>query len=76
VAGRVPANCECIVSYTARRSWDFKPYLSHAEVRIERLGEQLGYATYHLEGGGGLALSKFDSTGEKMDPIIDELLAR
>jgi len=68
--------CEVTLTYTALRSWDFKPYLSHAELRLWRDGLQIGAADYHLKGKGGLTFSKFGSTREKMDPVIDSLLAR
>ena len=32
-------------------------------------------ASYHLNGGGGLALNKWASVKSKMDPVLDELLA-
>lgn len=68
--------CDVTLTYTALRSWDFKPYLSHAELRLWRGGRQIGSADYHLKGKGGLTFSKFGSTREKMDPVIDSLLAR
>jgi hypothetical protein len=30
---------------------------------------------YHLKGGGGLSVMKWQGTASKMDPVIDELLA-
>jgi hypothetical protein len=63
------------LTYTALRSWDFKPYLSHAELRLWKGGRQIGYAEYHLNGGGGLDLGKWRGTKAKMDPVIDKLLA-
>jgi hypothetical protein len=68
--------CDVTLTYTALRSWDFRPYLSHAELRLWRAGRQIGSADYHLKGKGGLTFSKFASTREKMDPVIDSLLAR
>jgi hypothetical protein len=68
------SHCEFIVTYTARQSWDFANYLTHAELRLERQGLQIAYAEYHLKGGGGLSLMKWQGTKTKMDPVIDELL--
>ena len=73
--GAAPEDCKFILNYTARRSWDFAPYLSHAEVRLEADGLQVAYAEYHLKGGGGFSLMKWQSTKTKMDPVIDRLLA-
>jgi hypothetical protein len=66
--------CETTLTYTALRSWDFKPYLSHAELRLWRGGTQIGSAEYHLNGKGGFALTKWQGTKAKMDPVIDQLL--
>lgn len=51
------------------------PYLSHAELRLEKGGHRIAYAEYHLRGKGGLSLSKWQGTKTKMDPVIDQLLA-
>lgn len=71
-----PDRCEYILTYTALRSWDVTPYLSHAELRIEKGGRQIAYTEYHLKGKGGLSPRKWDGTKEKMDPVIDELLKK
>lgn len=65
---------EYIVSYVAFRHWDFAPYLADATVRIERNGDLLGYAEYHMQAGGAWAIDKWKSTKSKMDPVIDQLL--
>jgi hypothetical protein len=70
-----PPDCDFIVTYTARRSWDFAPYLSHAEIRVERDGLQVGYGEFHLRGKGGYSMFKWQSTKTKMDPVIDRLFA-
>ncbi len=50
-------------------------YLSHAELHLLRNGRQIASAEYHLNGKGGLALTKFKGMNSKMDPVIDQLLA-
>ncbi len=69
-----PSNCEYVVTYTANQNWDLRMYMYHAEVRIEKDGRYVASATYDLAGKGGLALTKYQSTKTKMDPIIDEML--
>lgn len=70
-----PKSCEVILTYTALRSWDFTPYLSHAELWLRNQeGRQIAYAEYHLQAGGGLMLTKWASVKSKMDPVIDKLL--
>ena len=73
--GEQSNRCEYVLTYTALRSWDLKPYLSHAELRMEKSGRKVASAEYHLRGRGGWALTKFRGTRAKMDPVIDELLA-
>lgn len=73
--GTPPRECEFVLRYTARRSWDLASYMAHAELHLERSGQPLASAIYHLRGGGGYALTKYDSTRKKMNPVIDELLA-
>lgn len=73
--GNPPASCEYVVDYTALRSWDFKPYLSHAEIRITEHGRLVASATYHLNGKGGFDMGKWRGTKAKMDPVMDKLLA-
>ncbi|MDR2365528.1 MAG: Sbal_3080 family lipoprotein [Zoogloeaceae bacterium] len=74
-SGKKPEHCEFVLNYTALRSWDISPYLSHAELRITRNYRPVATATYHLEGKGGLSLMKWEGTKAKMDPVIDQLFA-
>ena len=75
VASEDAKPCDATLTYTALRTWDLAPYLSHAELRLWRDGRQIGSANYHLNGGGGLPLMKWQGTKTKMDPVIDQLLA-
>jgi hypothetical protein len=74
VYGTPPPRCEFLLTYTALRSWDLAPYLSHAELRLEKAGRRVAYAEYHLNGKGGFSLMKWQGTAAKMEPVIDELL--
>jgi hypothetical protein len=71
----MPEHCDAILTYTARRSWDFVTYLSHAEIWLELDGLTVGYAKYHLRAKGGFSLLKWRGTRSKIDPVLDELLA-
>ncbi len=71
-----PNECEYILTYTALKSWDFTTYLHHAELRLERNGQKVATAQYHLRNKGGLSLMKWQSTQTKMDPVIDQLLGK
>lgn len=72
--GNLPSECEYHLSYYCERTWDLATYMHHAELRLYRGQAQIGYAEYHLNGGGGFSMMKWDSTKKKMDPVIDELL--
>lgn len=74
-SGEAPAACEFVVTYTAFQNWDMAVYLTDAEIWLRRRGQQIAYARYHLKGQGGLALTKWQGTRTKMDPVIDELLS-
>ena len=76
VINGVDQSCSVTCTYTALRSWDFTPYLSHAELLLRnKNGKRIAYAEYHLVNGGGFALNKWASTDSKMNPVIDKLLA-
>ncbi|MGS2723229.1 Sbal_3080 family lipoprotein [Porticoccus sp. GXU_MW_L64] len=74
--GQRPAHCKFWLTYTALRSWDFSPYLSHAELRLFKDHSRIGYADYHLKGKGGFALNKWASVKSKMTPVINQLLGQ
>lgn len=71
----VPKHCEFYLEYTALRSWDVAPYLSHAELKLYKGTDVIGSAEYHLHLKGGLSLTKWKGTATKMEPVIDQLLA-
>ncbi len=71
----LPSECEYRLSYMCERTWDMAMYMHHAELRLYRTKAQVGYAEYHLKGGGGFSLMKWESTKKKMGPVIDELLS-
>ena len=69
-----PKYCEYHLTYTAFKHWDFASYLHHAEVRLYRGQTEIADAEYHLNGKGGFSLTKWQSVGTKMDPVMDQLL--
>lgn len=62
------------VRYSALRSWDVVPYLSKAEIYIEKDGVLVGSAEYRLRGKGGFSPMKWAGTQSKIDPVMDALL--
>jgi hypothetical protein len=73
-SGNLPPECGHHLTYYCERTWDMVAYMHHAELRLYRGKEQIGYAEYHLVGKGGLSPMKWQDTKTKMDPVIDELL--
>lgn len=63
-----------VVTYTAKRRWDMGIYLVDATISIQKEGHRLAHAHYHLRNGGGLSLTKWQSTKTKIDPVLDKLL--
>ncbi len=70
-----PVGNAYVVRYTARQSWDMAMYMTDATIWIYRNDREVASAVYHLKGGGGLSLMKWQGTSTKIDPVIDELLA-
>jgi hypothetical protein len=70
----LPESCEYVVTYTATQTWDLAMVLKDAEIWIHKSGEQVAYGNYHLKGGGGLSLMKWQGAEKKILPMIDELL--
>ena len=62
------------IRYSARRSWDFATYLSLAYVNIYKGNKLVAEGNYHLIGGGGFSLFKWQGTETKLAPMYDELL--
>ncbi len=74
VNGDASRRCEFVLYYTALRSWDMKPYLSHAELRLRQNRQLIASADYHLRGKGGFSVMKWSSTESKIGPVVDKLL--
>lgn len=70
---KMPGSCNYRMTYTALQSWDFTPYLSHAELHLYKGYAKIGEGIFHLNGKGGLDLSKFNSTRDKMAPVVQQM---
>lgn len=73
--GRMPEECEYKMTYVAYQKWDIATYMRDAEVKVYTQGRQIGYAHYHLRGGGGFSLMKWMGSKSKMTPVMDELFS-
>ena len=73
--GTPPNDCEYVVTYTTRQSWDVVPNLSYAEVKIREDRQTVASAKYQHNGGSmSLSPMKWAETRDKMQPVIDEML--
>lgn len=66
--------CEYTMLYSALKSWDFKPYLSHANFEIYQGNRVVSKGVFHLNLKGGLTFSKYGDTASKINPVIDQML--
>ncbi len=48
--------------------------LKDAEIWIHKEREQVAYGQYHLKGGGGFSLTKWQGAEKKILPVMDALL--
>lgn len=73
----IPNTCTYVLEYVAFQKWDFTPFMSEANIRLYHAQEIVGTANYKLPsgifGGGGINPAKWNSTKEKLDPLLDEL---
>ena len=73
IVSQEPSDADYSLTYAATSGWDLKPFVKTAEVRLKRGARQVGYVRY--ENSGGFNVSKYASAREKMDPLLDRLLA-
>ena len=76
VEGSEASACAYQLHYSAKRSWDFTPYMSWAELKLYQNAVLIANAEYKLVGKGGLSLTKWQSVETKMTPVIDQLFAK
>lgn len=73
----IPSECKYSLAYTARQKWDFTRFLSYAKIRLFDSNVLIGSVEYRLPSGvfgsGGVNPEKFDSTEQKIGPLIDQL---
>ena len=76
VEGSEAEKCAHQLRYSAKRSWDFTPYMSWAELKLYQNEVLIANAEYKLVGKGGLSLTKWQSVETKMTPVIDQLFVK
>jgi hypothetical protein len=73
IDGEPPSPTDYALTYAATGGWDLKPYVKTAELRLKRGFKQVGFASYIS--GPSLNTTKFESAHDKVDPLLDQLLA-
>jgi len=72
-----PNTCAYVLEYVALQRWDGTLFMSEANIRLYHAQELIGAANYKLPtgifGGGGINPAKWNSTKEKLDPLLDKL---
>ena len=69
------STCPYTLEYTADRWWDFKPYMVDATLTVKKGNEIIASGHFHIRAHGGLAVTKWEGTEAKLNPVIDEMLA-
>ena len=73
-----PEKCELKLKYVAYQKWDFSKFLSQAKIRLYKDKRLIGSVEYKtpqgIFGAGGINPAKWDSTEEKISPLMNELL--
>jgi hypothetical protein len=73
--GDRPASCRHHLEYTANWRWDMAMYLVFAKIDVYEDNLLVGQATYDAL-GGGLNMSKFGATAEKLRVLVDQLFPK
>jgi hypothetical protein len=68
-----PEHCNYILTYTARKNWDFVMFMRTADINIKMPSGQ-GIGSAHYDCGSGLNFGKYKSTETKVKMMMDELL--
>lgn len=66
-----PSGCEFTLEYTALRSWDLKPFMTMARIKIKK--DDLIVGSVRFDQASGLGFSKFEPTVVKLRPVFKEL---
>jgi hypothetical protein len=72
--GSYPAACPLSSTYLTEWSWDFVPYMSHAQIFIYRNGIMVGNALYNAPCcGWSLTFKIYEKTDNKLLKMVNQL---
>ncbi|WP_037588009.1 Sbal_3080 family lipoprotein [Stenoxybacter acetivorans] len=66
-------SCRYTLAYSARRSWDFTTYIDTVHLAIYDNNQLIAYTEYD---GNNWSLTKWKSTAEVINPLVDSLLSQ
>lgn len=73
----IPNTCTYVLEYVAFQKWYLSLFMYEANIKLYHAQELIGAANYKLPtgifGGGGMNPAKWNSTKEKLDPLLYEL---
>jgi len=72
-SGDLPENAHHYLTFTANWQWDMAMYLTYFRTTLYNQGRILGTAEYDAKSGGA-NMNKFGKTGEKIRPLLREML--
>lgn len=75
-SGLIPSGCDYTLHYVANWAWDLAAYLRDADISVRKGSDIIGNGNFHLRGGGGFALTKFDSAESKINPVLDKVFVQ
>ncbi|MCP4369131.1 MAG: hypothetical protein GY797_13610, partial [Deltaproteobacteria bacterium] len=66
--------CEYIMTYTAKYTWDLAVYCWYFELHLYQGEVEVANAVFELEGMGGFDMTKFNPTETKIRKLLKEFL--
>ena len=74
-SGQRPIDATHYITYTGNWRWDVAMYLYYFEAKLYENDKLIGEVEYDAKLGGS-SLSKFGKTGDKIRPLLNELLSQ
>ena len=72
--GGKPVSAKHTMRFTANWAWDMAMYLTYFKATLYEGGEVIGQVEYNAKSGGA-NMNKFGRTRDKIQPLLQELLA-
>jgi len=73
ISSEMPEDCVNMLTYTAFWSWDVVPFMRQMTMTIWSYEKEIAKASFHMRGGGGLAVTKWKKAETKIDETVDRM---